>query len=106
MSQPVTVSEAQDQLLETAFDLYRIMRRLHHRHKGLKAQYESVRKYYEAEEGPPGEDRPPLELAVAEEIDQAVDLLEDVADDLRKASCLTDAEIRLKWRVKRKRQRR
>ena len=49
MSQPVTVSEAQDQLLETAFDLYRIMQRLHHQHEGLKAQYEPIRKYYEAE---------------------------------------------------------
>ena len=102
MSQPVTVSEAQDQLLETAFDLYRIRQRLHHQFKGLKAEYESVREYYDSDEEPSNKEPRPLELEVAEEIDQAVDQLEDVADDLRKASRLTDAAIRLKWRVKQK----
>ncbi len=34
MSKAVTVSEAQDRLLETAFELYRIMQRLHHQHEG------------------------------------------------------------------------
>ena len=38
MSQPVTVSEGQDQLLETALDLYRIRQRLHHQCKGLRAE--------------------------------------------------------------------
>ena len=37
MSRPVTVSEAQDQVLEIAFDLYRIMQRLHHQNEGMKA---------------------------------------------------------------------
>ncbi len=37
MSHRVSVSEAQDQLLETVFDLYRIRQRLHHQFKGLKA---------------------------------------------------------------------
>ncbi len=54
MSRPVNVSEAQDQLLESAFELYRIMQRLHHQHEGLKAEYETVRKFYDAEEPPPG----------------------------------------------------
>ncbi len=52
MSKPVTVSEAQDQLREIAFELYRIMQRLHHQHEGLKAHYEPVREFYEAEESP------------------------------------------------------
>ena len=101
MSQPVTVSEAQDQLLEIAFDLYRIRQHLHHQFKGLKAQYKSVREYYDAEEEP-SKGPCPLELAVAEELDQAVDQLEDIADDLRKASRLSDAAIQLNWRVKQK----
>ncbi len=99
MSRPVTVSEAQDQLLETALDLYRIMQRLHHQHEGLKAQYEAVREYYEAEE--PSKDRPTIELAVAEETDIAVNELEDLAER-PKASRLTDATIREKWRRDRK----
>ena len=44
MSRPVSVSEAQDQLLETAFDLYRIMQRLHHQHEDLKAREKWRRK--------------------------------------------------------------
>ena len=61
--------------LETAFDLYRIRQRLHHQFKGLKAEYESVREYYDSDEEPRNEPRP-LELEVAEEIDQAVDTIE------------------------------
>ncbi len=100
MSRPVTVSEAQDQLLETAFDLYRIMQRLYHQHEGLKAEYEHVREFYDAEE-PPAEDGPrSLELEVAEQTDMAVDQLENVADELLKSARLTDAWIRQKWRVK------
>ena len=56
MLKPVTVSEAQEQLLETAFELYRIMQRLHHQHEGLKAEYEPVREFYDADEQPPGGD--------------------------------------------------
>ena len=39
MSKPVTISEAQDQLLEIASALYRIRQRLHRQHEGLKAEY-------------------------------------------------------------------
>ena len=102
MSQPVTVSEAQDQLLETAFELYRIIQRLHHQHEGLKAQYETVREFYEAREPPPDDEPRSLELEVAEETDMAVDQLEDVAEELLKSARLNDARIRQKWRVKQK----
>ena len=106
MSRPVTVSEAQDQLLETAFELYRIMQRLHHQHEGLKAEYESLREFYNADE-PPVEDGPrSLELEVAEETDVAVDYLENVAEELLKAARLTDAWIRDKWRAKKQEERR
>ncbi len=104
MSQPVTVSEAQDQLLETAFDLYRIRQRLHHQWKGLKAEYESVREYYDTDE--PRNEARPLELEVAVEIEDAVDEIESLADDLRKASRLTNAAIQQTWRVDQKRRRR
>ena len=102
MSKPVTVSEAQDQLLETAFELYRIMQRLHRQHEGLKAQYESLREFYNAED-PRREDGPrSLELQVAEETDVAVDNLQNVAEELLKAARLNDAWIRSRWRAKQK----
>ena len=101
MPRPVDVSEAQDQLLETAFDLHRIVQRLHHLHEGLKARYETVREYYEAEE-PPSDEQPTLELAVAEETDIAAIELGDQAERLLKAARLTDAQIREKWRRDRK----
>ena len=68
MSKPVTVSEAQDQLPEIGFDLYRIMQRLHHQHEGMKAQYETVREFYDAEEAPPATrpEDPPRETSQAE----------------------------------------
>ncbi len=102
MSRPVTVSEAQDQLLETAFELYRIMQRLHHQHEGLKAQYEPVRKFYENEESPAEDGPRSLELQVAEETDMAVDQLQSVAEELVKAARLNDAWIQQKWRVRQK----
>ena len=105
MSQPVTVSEAQNQLLETAFDLYRIMQRLHHQHEGLKAQYEPVRKYYEAQAPSPDGGPRSLELEVAEQTDVAVNHLEDLAEDLLKAARLTDIWIRDKWRAKKQEER-
>ncbi len=105
MSRSVTVSEAQDQLLETAFELYRIMQRLHHQHMGLKAQYEPVRKFYDDDEPPPDDGPRSLELEVAEQTDIAVDNLEHVAEELLKAARLTDARIRQKWRVKQKERR-
>ncbi len=75
MSRPVTVSEAQDQLLETAFELYRIMQRLHHQHEGLKAEYEPVREFYDAEDTPTEDGPRSLELEVAEQTDMAVDTM-------------------------------
>ncbi len=105
MSRPVTVSEAQDQLLETAFDLYRIMQRLHHQHEGLKAEYEPVRKFYNDAEPPPEDGPRSLELEVAEQTDIAADQVEDLADQLRKAARLTDALIQQNWRVKQKERR-
>ncbi len=102
MSKPVTVSEAQAQLLEIAFELYRIMQRLHHQHEGLKAQYEPVREFYESEKAPPDDGPRSLELQVAEETDMAVDQLQNVAEELVKAARLNDAWIQQKWRVKQK----
>ncbi len=102
MSKPVTVSEAQDQLLEIGFELYRIMQRLHHQHEGLKAQYEPVRDFYEADKPPPEKGPRSLELQVAEETDMAVDDLQGIAERLVKAARLNDALIRQKWQVKQK----
>ena len=104
MSQSMTVAEAQDQLLETAFELYRIRQRLHHRWKALKSEYENVREYYDAEE--PVDEAQPLELEVAVQIEMAIDQLEELGDDLRKTSRLTNADIQLKWRVDQERRRR
>ncbi len=92
---------AQDNLLEIALDLYRIRQRLYHQLKGLKAEYENVREYYDSEAEPKDEPRP-LELEVAERADQAADQIEDIADDLRKASHLTTALIEMHWRVDQK----
>jgi len=43
MARPVTVSEAQGQLLETALDLYRIVYRLHRHREGLRVPFENRR---------------------------------------------------------------
>ncbi len=99
MSKPVTVSEAQNQLLETAFELYRIMQRLHHQHQGLKAEYEPVREFYDAEEPLPEDGPRSLELEVAEQTDIAVDNLENVAEELLIAARFNDTWIRGKWRA-------
>ncbi len=104
MSQRVSVSEAQDQLLETAFDLYRIRQRLHRQFKGLKAEYESVREYYDADGAEPDAPRP-LELQLAVELEDIVDEVESLGDMLRKASRLTNAAIQQTWRVDQKRRR-
>ncbi len=105
MSKPMTVSEAKDQLLETAFELYRIMQRLHHQHEGLKAQYEPVREFYDAEESPTEDGPRSLELEVAEQTDMTVDQLEDIAEELLKAARLDDAWIRSKSRAKKQEER-
>ncbi len=102
MPKPVTVSEAKDQLLETAFELYRIMQRLHHQHEGLKAQYDKLREFYDADEPPFKEGPRSLELEVAEETDVAVDNLQNVAEELLKAARLDEAWIRSQWRAKQK----
>ncbi len=101
MPQSVTVAEAQDQMLETALDLYRIRQRLHNRFKRLKSEHESLREYYDTDTDPRDEVHP-LELEVAEAIDIATDTLEDVADRLRKTSRLTEARIQLEWSVEQK----
>ncbi len=54
--------------------------------------------YYDSDVEPENEPQP-LELVLAVEIDQAADQLEDVADDLRKASRLTQAQVEMNWRV-------
>ncbi len=105
MSEPVTVSEAQDQLLEIGFELYRIMQRLHHQHEGLKAEYEPVREFYEADKPPPEDGPRSLELQVAEETDMAVDDLQGTAEALVKAARLNDAWIRSRWRAKKETER-
>ncbi len=105
MPRPVTVSEAQDQLLETGFELYRIRQRIHHQFEALKAQYEPVREFYDAKEPPPDDEPRSLELEVAEQTDMAADQLEDVAEELLKAARLTHARIRQTWRVKQKERR-
>ena len=105
-SRPVAVSEAKDELLETAIELYRMMQRLHHQFEGLKARYEHVREFYEARPTPAEDGPRSLELEVAEQTDIAVDNLENVAEDLLKAARLTDVWIRDKWRVKKQREQR
>ena len=105
-SRPVIVSEAKDQLLETAIALYRMMQRLHHQHEGLKAEYDHVREFYEARPTPAEDGPRSLELEVAEETDMTVDRLQDAAEDLLKAARLTDDWIRSKWRAKQQEKRR
>lgn len=100
MSQLVNVSEAQDQLLETAFELYRIIQRLHQHYEGLRVPFEIAMDYYQPEET--ADEPPTIELAVAEEIDIAVDQLLSIADQLQKTSRINDASIRAKWRSDRK----
>ena len=87
IERPVTVFEAQDQLLETALDLYRIMQRLHHQFEGLKVQYETLHEFYAARN--PRKEPLTLEFKVAEQTDIAADQLQDLAEDLLKAARLT-----------------
>ncbi|MCP3983981.1 MAG: hypothetical protein GY723_06310 [bacterium] len=78
------------------------MQRLHHQHEGLKAQYEPVREFYDAEESPREKGPRSLELHAAEETDMAVDDLQGIAESLVKAARINDALIRQKWQVKQK----
>ncbi len=102
MSRSITVSQAQDQLLETAFDLYRIARRLQRHHQSLAVPYEIASAHYTAEDV----DVAPMtiELAVSEEMDIAAENLADLADKLLEASRLSDVSIRMKWNQKRREQ--
>ncbi len=100
MARPVTVSEAPDQLLETAFDLYRLIHRLHRYHEGLRVPYEIEQECCDRIE--PDLEPPTIELAVDEEITSTIDELQDIADRLQKSSRLTDVVIRREWREHRK----
>ncbi len=105
MTKPVNVSEAQDQLLEIAFELDRIRQHLHHQFMGLRAEYPHLNEFYDAEEAPSESGPRSLELQMAEETDMAADQVEDLADQLRKAARLTAALIRQSWRVEQKERR-
>ena len=96
MPRPVTVSEAQSQLLETALELYRLIYRLHRHREGLRVPYEIEDHIYGEME--PGNEPPTIELAVAEEFGATIDELLEIADRLQKASRATDVTIRREWR--------
>ena len=91
MSQSLTVPQAQNQLLEMTFDLYRVIQRVHHLHEELKG-FENVSSYYTAPD--PDRVEPTVEAALAEEIFLAVDELEGLADRLRKVCRLTEVSSR------------
>ena len=95
MSQHVTVSEAQDHLLETALDLDRMIHRLHRDRQGLSVPYEIEWAHDEAEGR--GGVPPTLELAIAQEIDVTIDELETLAGRLRKTSRATEASVHSQW---------
>ncbi len=67
----------------------------------MKASFEGVASYYEADE--PSKDRPTLELALAEEIYNAYHSLEDANECLVIACRLTDRKLRERWRRKARR---
>lgn len=101
MARPVNVSEAQDQLLETAFELYRTVYRLHRYREGLRVP-EALEDacYGEVEVG---SEPPTLEVAVGEDIGLSIDELVDIADRLQGAARATDVSIRRQWRRQRQR---
>ncbi len=98
MARPMTVSEAQDQLLETAFELYRTVYRLHRYQEGLRVPDE-------LEDACHGEgigyEPPTLDLAVADEIGTSIDELLEIADRLQQAARATEVSIRRQWRRQR-----
>ena len=104
MSRPITVSEAQDQLLETALDLYRLIYRLHRHREGLRVPSEIEHECYGHMEV--GNEPPTIELAVADEIAATIDDFQEIADRLQKASRATDVTIRRQWREEQKRRQR
>ena len=101
MPRPVTVSEAQSQLLETALDLYRIVYRLHRHREGLNWQAEIEHEIYGEMEI--SAEPATIELAVADEIGTAIDEFLEIADRLQRASRATDITIRREWREEVKR---
>ncbi len=101
MARPMTVSEAQDRLIETAFDLYRTVYRLHRYREGLRVPDEIEHACFGEREV--GNEPPTLELAVAEDIGTSIDELLEIADRLQQAARATDITIRRQWRQRRRR---
>ena len=81
MARRVTVSEAQDQLLETAFDLYRTVYRLHRYREGLRVPERLEDACFDEMEI--GSEPPTLEVAVGEDIGLSIDELVEIADRLQ-----------------------
>lgn len=100
MSRPTTVSEAQDQLLETALELYRMSYRLHRHRERLKVPFE-IERECNGNSGV-GEEPPTIELALAEEIGTAIDDFHEIADRLQQAARATEVTIRHEWRRQRR----
>ncbi len=96
MSRPITVSEAQDQLLETALALYRLCYRLHRHREGLRIPDE-IECACHGETGIANV-TPTIELAVAGEIGTTIDELVEIADRLQRSARATDVSIRRRWR--------
>ncbi len=96
MPRPITVSEAQDQLLETALNLYRMVYRLHRHREGLRVPYE-IECACNGDTGS-GAEPPTIAIAVAEEIGATIDEFQDIANRLQMAARATDASIRRQWR--------
>ncbi len=96
MSRPITVSEAQDQLLETALALYRLCYRLHRNREGLRVPYE-IEHQCHGENGIANV-TPTIELVVAGEIGTTMDELVEIADRLQRSARATDVSIRRQWR--------
>ncbi len=96
MTRPTTVSEAQDQLLKTALELYRMSYRLHRHRERLKVPFE-IERECQGETGV-GEEPPTVELALAEDIGTAIDDFQAIADRLQQAARATDVTIRREWR--------
>ncbi len=103
MSRPITVSEAQDQLLETALALYRLCYRLHRHREGLRVPYEIEHECHDNTGR--GNEPPTIELAVAEEIGTTIDEFQEIADRLQRSARATDVSIRRRWREEQTRRR-
>ncbi len=94
MTRLLTVSQAQDQVLEAALDLERLIQRLHRCSQTIGLASGTVHLHDEGE----GPGVPPsIELALADEIRVAAQALSGVADGLRHASRLTEASLCEEW---------